>query len=758
MIAVRAVPVAIGLSAVIGQILFMREVMACFNGNELSLGMVLAAWLFWTAAGSGLTRMAHMPGARLPLAIGLAAALCGISLAPTIVLLRSARALLQAAPGELFGPGVIALVCVACLSVFCVLSGCLFTLAAQLYRQSSGPGAGTMAPSYAYFFETGGSALGGVLTSVLLLRCFSSLQIAMLVALLQSCVAWLLILDSRRWRVLCLVCSAAAAGALMAGVAPRLETSTQQRMWGGFQLIAFRDSVFGRLSVLGTGATRSIYENGGNVANIPDPANAEETVHFALLEHPAPRRILLIGGGLNGSIAEALKHPAVERVDYLELDPAMLAMARGHIPSASALALDDPRVRIHSVDGRFYLHSTAEMFDAILLSVPDPDNAQLNRFYTTEFFRTVRSHLAPGGIVALALRSSEESIGPDLAAFLRCIDKTVAKEFPATAVIPGATLHIFAAIEPGTLTEDPQVLIARLRSRNIATLYVREYFLPFRMAPDRMAQIHEILTPHRDTPINRDFHPVAYYFAAILWAAQFKSVDAHAMKSGAQLRFPKLLAGTLLLSLAAGLFWLVVLRRSARAAAAWGVLATGYTLMALQILLLLSFQSAYGYVFREVTVLIGAFMAGIAMGSALGIAVARSGDLKACMRRAALNQFVLAACAPLLLCVVTLTANVATGAGQSLMALAGFPLLAFLCGLPGGYQFPIATAIYQHGRSGQTSLGTLYALDLVGGCLGAALLSGLLIPVFGFWNNAWLTAIVSAAPAAFIPLAARLRG
>jgi predicted membrane-bound spermidine synthase len=44
-------------------------------------------------------------------------------------------------------------------------------------------------------------------------------------------------------------------------------------------------------------------------------------------------------------------------------------------------------------------------------------------------------------------------------------------------------------------------------------------------------------------------------------------------------------------------------------------------------------------------------------------------------------------------------------------------------------------------------LGTLYAIDLLGGCAGALLLSSYLIPVFGFWKTAWLIAVVNLAPA-----------
>ncbi len=75
-----------------------------------------------------------------------------------------------------------------------------------------------------------------------------------------------------------------------------------------------------------------------------------------------------------------------------------------------------------------------------------------------------------------------------------------------------------------------------------------------------------------------------------------------------------------------------------------------------------------------------------------------------------------------------------------------FPALGALSGIFGGYQFPVATEIYLKG-SGRSRLGTLYAIDLLGGCAGALVLSGYLIPVFGFWNTAWLCATMNLAPA-----------
>jgi spermidine synthase len=164
--------------------------------------------------------------------------------------------------------------------------------------------------------------------------------------------------------------------------------------------------------------------------------------------------------------------------------------------------------------------------------------------------------------------------------------------------------------------------------------------------------------------------------------------------------------------------------------------------MALQILLLLAFQSVYGYVYHQLAVLIAMFMAGIAFGSWLGIRTARGATPP--LPVMATIQFVIAASAPALIFLVSLlTRSSATLlAEQSL-----FPVLAGLGGMLGGYQFPIATEIYLRDTNSEAGLGALYALDLVGGCAGALLLSSYFIPVFGFWKTAWLSAAVNLAPA-----------
>ena len=348
---------------------------------------------------------------------------------------------------------------------------------------------------------------------------------------------------SRRVAVLVAGAAALAAIPLLIWVAPHVDRAARARLWRGFNVVGERNSIYGNLTVTqtgenGTGTIRSIYSNGAILANAPDPAAAEEAVDYALLEHAAPRRILLIGGGVNGGVAEALKHPTVERLDYVELDPALIGMARQFFPAQTADFDSDPRVHLHFLDGRRFLTVTKEKFDVIIVDVPDPQTAQLNRFYTVEFFRMARAHLAPGGLLALELRSSEETISPDLADFLRCIRRTLGEVFPYQAAIPGETIHFFGAMQADALTSDPNVLVDRLRERRLNTQYVREYFIPYRMMPDRMEQVETGLRPAAATPVNRDFAPAAYEFDVVLWSSQFKSGYAEWFRAAEHVTFP----------------------------------------------------------------------------------------------------------------------------------------------------------------------------------------------------------------------------
>ena len=113
-----------------------------------------------------------------------------------------------------------------------------------------------------------------------------------------------------------------------------------------------KDSLYGKLQVIQTAEQMTFYNNGLKVFSSPDPAAAEEAVHFALLQRPRARRILLIGGGAGRGLTEILKYPETT-IDYVELDPEIIRLSRDSLGRLTVQrALHDPRVRVHAADGR----------------------------------------------------------------------------------------------------------------------------------------------------------------------------------------------------------------------------------------------------------------------------------------------------------------------------------------------------------------------------------------------------------------------
>ena len=602
--------------------------------------------------------------------------------------------------------------------------------------------------------------------------------------------AWMLLAPISAWRRT-LAASLGVMTALVLLGGYELQPISLARLWRGFHLVAAQNSVYGSLAVVETGASRSLFENGLIVMTVPDPSAAEEAVHFALLEHPDPRRLLLIGGGVNGSVAEALTHPSLERVDYVELDPMIFDIAARYFPAAWEKIQRDSRVRVHAMDGRRFLKTTTDVFDVIIVNLPDPHTAQLNRFYTEEFYREAAAKLRPGGIVSFQVTSSENYINQELADFLRCLERTLRQVFPEVTAIPGETVHFFAAAKPGTLTTDPQELVRRLRARRLHTQYVREYFLPFRMSPDRMQDLQVQIEPLPSTPVNRDFAPVAYYFDVVLWSVPFRHTSAHWIEALAGMSFKRLLAGTVLaLAGLVPLLWMWPARQPdkkaarARRSAAFAVAVVGFTELGLEIMLLLGFQALYGYVYHELTILVALFMVGVALGGWWELRSA-PGPGRASMRRdlrlLAGLQIILAASPLLLYGLLIQLGRVSSAGGQRAASDLLFPALALVAGLLGGFQFllasrayfaephlpresagPSAARPYNNAYSAGTneagrSAGVLYALDLAGACAGALALSILLIPVYGFMRTAALMAAVNLAPAVMAAAAGRER-
>jgi spermidine synthase len=712
--------ILMGLGVLLAQILLLRELMKVFSGNELTTGIVLAAWLLWTGAGSAL---AGAFADRLPNKISIFAAvqmILSVLLAASFLLTRYLRPLLGIPAGEIASlPQMIAGIFLLLIPL-CLCSGFLFALGCSLLGEIGGNGVRSIGHVYAY--EAAGAGIGGLGFSLFLIHILNPWQICLLTAALLASSAFLL---SRRLRLIGLVWTGLLVGCLVFFGA-QLDLISQGWGWQGYRVIASEDTIYGNITVIADGPQVSFFENGVWAFTYPDPQTAEEAVHFALLEHPSPRDLLLIGGGVGGLINEALKHPSLRHLDYVELDPTVVSLGRKFLPPEATLALADPRVEITPLDGRRFVQHARSRYDLVILHLPDPTTAQLNRCYTREFFTEVAAILRDRGIFYLSVQSSENIIGQTLAQFLSSLYKTMKEVFPQVVVLPGPSARFLGARTKGTLTTDPAILIRQAAKRHLRVDYIRDYYLLSNLSAERVSYLQSILDQGKGVGINTDLRPICYFYDIVLWSAQYSPFLKDLFLHLQHLR----VAWIFLLIAAITLILLWRASKSSSPPLLWAVAVTGFSQIALEIVLILAFQIIYGYLYYSIGMIITAFMIGLALGSWLITAAMER--IASPLRLLLIIQVGVAlyalSCLPLILVLHH-------GALPPLLARVmekGFPVLTLGAGFLGGLHFPLASKVYlkQHTDIGRIG-GLLYGIDLAGSASGALAISVILLPVLG---------------------------
>ncbi len=97
----------------------------------------------------------------------------------------------------------------------------------------------------------------------------------------------------------------------------------------------------------------------------------EHLVLPALLAHPQPRRVLILGGGDGLAAREVLRHRGVETVTLVDIDGQVVRACRQHLGDLQRGALDDPRVTVHIEDARDFLRRTTARYDLVLMDLVD---------------------------------------------------------------------------------------------------------------------------------------------------------------------------------------------------------------------------------------------------------------------------------------------------------------------------------------------------------------------------------------------------
>ncbi|PZF86949.1 polyamine aminopropyltransferase [Micromonospora deserti] len=147
-----------------------------------------------------------------------------------------------------------------------------------------------------------------------------------------------------------------------------------------------------------TGADLRLYLNGDLQFSSVDEYRYHEALVHPVLNGPRGE-VLVLGAGDGLAVRELLRYPDVRRITVVDLDPAVVALARTdpQLRRLNGGAFDDPRVRVCHADAFAWLRTASERFDAVVADLPDPDETATAKLYTVEFYVLVRNVLAAGG-------------------------------------------------------------------------------------------------------------------------------------------------------------------------------------------------------------------------------------------------------------------------------------------------------------------------------------------------------------------------
>lgn len=662
--------VGTGISSIVVQLVTIREFLSQFQGNEITISLVLFSWLLLTGLGSLAARPFHRFS---PEVYAVLLGVIALWPLPQLVLIRYLRDIVfvhGAAPGfyEIF------FYIAALTAPYGILVGFVLPYALGVMKQ--------IRPSFTsgalYITDSIGDIGGGILFSFCLVYWFNPFKGVALASSVLVAVSMMILLGLRRHVPLLFMALCAALFYFFA-MNGEVEKASLSEQYG--EILRYVESPYGRIVVSREGPQHTFWESGIPFYSDADITRSEEKIHYPLCQLDKVDKVLLVSGGLGETLHEVSKY-SPSRIDYVELDPSLTAVAEelgfiGKTPSLSVI----------NTDGRLHLEKTTETYDAVIVDLPDPDTFQLNRFYTREFFEATKQRLSKNGVLSFSVAYSPNYMSPLQREKLSILWKTARESFHHVMILPGERAYFLC--RDSELSWD---VPAELLSKSIPTAYVDGFYYG-NVTRDRTEELAARLDPRATA--NRDYEPRIMRIVLQEWFLQ------HGTSPKA---FLAVLAGL------AGCYLFFIRREE------YVLFSTGLVTMGVEMLILFTFQVMYGYIYLKVGAIVTAFLMGLLPGAILGTL----------RKKAVARRLVWAETAVLFLLLVFYGWQ-GFFEGRDLPSVVflayGF-LFSFFC----GYQFPLAAAVI--GEKESPAAGCL-AADLTGAAVGTLLTGTLLIPLAG---------------------------
>lgn len=156
---------------------------------------------------------------------------------------------------------------------------------------------------------------------------------------------------------------------------------------------------------------RQLFLNGRIQVSESDSEKYHEfLVMPAVVAHPNPERILVIGEGDGGALPVLLNNTAA-LIDHVELDPDVIKTSLKYLQKIHKETLNSRRVKRSIMDGRSFLQGTREKYDIVVLAFPDPLEIELSSLFSVEFYELVSDVLTEDGIMVAQTGDVDDVVG-----------------------------------------------------------------------------------------------------------------------------------------------------------------------------------------------------------------------------------------------------------------------------------------------------------------------------------------------------------
>jgi len=367
-------------------------------------------------------------------------------------------------------------------------------------------------------------------------------------------------------------------------------------------LILSRDGRSGRLDIAQRKGQTVIFWNGQVAGVRGSQRQAEEFSRMALLQQPTARRILSIGGLLTGTAEEMARLVPTTSIATIEPEP----------------RLDEIfPYETHQRNITLYYGEPSEIItvlprhDLVILDLPDPSSLALSRWYTSEFFRTLRDFSSPQVVVVVGLSGGQGMLSPEIADLNASVSRALREVFDTVFLIPGSR-HLWVATNATNISNNPEQLAKLLEEKNWSTTWVNRSFLEDLLEPMHRSLTEEAVNSSPVLP-NRILAPTAL-FATLRHVA--RRLDQPLPPPVARLpEKPLFFFGVAsFLTLLVGISVAHVSQRELGWARSLSIFAASGAAFTFEIALLSIFQSHIGQIYHFIALFTVSFTLGLTMG------------------------------------------------------------------------------------------------------------------------------------------------